>query len=1816
MVLQGQNYNLNNALSGSTVNTCSGNFYDSGGNGGAYNNNQNLSVTFCPDVPGQTITLNFSVLNVENGYDNLYIYDGPSTGSPLINSYSGNVGALIVSSSFGCITIRFTSDGSITLAGWAAVISCSPAPPCSGTNPVCPSGFPDNCAIACPLALSTPVNCNTPASNVFCLDNSSATINTSSPPLMCGPNTVSFAEPFDAWYSFSASAINTSINLFGLDDAALTLYTGSSCGNLIPLECSAYSPVLYLNASSLNPGQTYYLQVSSYDPSLLGSYTLIISSSTVCNPCQEEAELQVSPLPVNGLYQPGTTVDFCFELEDWNTVQTNWFHGMGMELGNGWDLSSIVVNSLPGSCDGDGTWMFVNSVTGTGNGITAGPGFFYDSNQGGPLDGNPENNWGDFCNPANQGWEFCWSITTLDCAGVGNAGSTAISISTYGDGQTGSWGNFECDTDPVYSVYSVLDCCEPPVLTSTTDASCGLCNGSFVVTAMGIAPFSYTVNNASGALVTSGSGANPMINITALCANQIYTIQVLDALGCTSSLQVSLTTTTAPTAAISGGGNICAGQNLNLPITLTGTGPWNLVYALNGTPQAALVITSSPYNLNVSALGNYTLVSVSNASCIGAVSGTASVTLLASDTAAISGGGNICAGQNLNLPITLTGTGPWNLVYALNGSPQAALVITSSPYNLNVNAAGNYTLVSVSNASCNGTISGSAIVTQSLPITSTISGNLSLCSGSSETLNIANTGTPPWNIIYALNGIPQPAISTSNANYPLSVSQAGDYTLVSISNATCSGIVSGTATLTILTAPAVSAITEACNGFDYTVSFTISGGDAASYTVTGAGTLSGNQFTSNSIISGTPYSFTVTDANECDPAVISGSYDCVCPATASISGGGSLCPGETGSINVTLAGNSPWTLVYALNGTPQTPINIASSPYVINGVSPGSYSLVSVSDQDCMGSISGLAEFNSLIAPTGTLTGGGDACPGESVAFLISLTGLAPWTFVYDIDGVVQTGVNTSALAYVLNGTTPGDYTLIDIIDAACNGTVSGVATMSNIPIPNAEMSGNIEICPGETAIIDVDFTGAAPFVFNYSIDGIDQGAFISNDPIFSIESNSPGLYTLTSMSDENCNGNVNGSGIITLYDAPTAITSGSYQLCQGETASMNIALTGDGPWELSYSLNGIPAPSIIALSSPYTWNINQDGSYELLTVTDAHCDGSASGTVDLQLNAPPTLSLPTEQSFCVGESISWEMELTGTGPWDLEILLDGLAWQNIQSVSNVISFETDFDGEISVVSLTDSYCQVTDAGAFDINSNVLPTATIQGDNLICEGSPGQIEVILTGSAPFYFEYSINGIAQGIVNSASDSYSFPFSQAGLLDISQIYDQYCQGIPGSSFNVLLQSLPTATITGDFLLCQGIDTIFLVELSGAGPFDLSYSLNGINQGTINSSSNSIEISASNPGNYTLDSIIDSYCPGVVDGEAQLLYYPDIINDLADTSFCIGSIIDLIPIISGGQGAEYQLEWSGGGINSNAPSITISPDVNTVYTLIVQDDCEIEYTSTVAINVTTRPLLSANILGGQICGPGLVTVQETSEQVNENGYCYWYAQGDTVFDCSAAQFMLSGTGLIDLGFYAEPSEGCFTDTLFEGFIEIREVPDADFIFNPEDPNSAENVVQFIDQSSDADSYEWLLEGIPFSTEPHPSLALPYSEEPEFWIICQVVVNDVQCADTLCTIIKVDNELLLYVPSAFTPDNDGVNDLFFPVFNGTDPEDFSFSIFDRWGNMIWKSIDPDARWDGSSLQNGAYYAPDGVYTWRAQVKRKGTTDEKVYSGVITLLR
>jgi gliding motility-associated-like protein len=94
------------------------------------------------------------------------------------------------------------------------------------------------------------------------------------------------------------------------------------------------------------------------------------------------------------------------------------------------------------------------------------------------------------------------------------------------------------------------------------------------------------------------------------------------------------------------------------------------------------------------------------------------------------------------------------------------------------------------------------------------------------------------------------------------------------------------------------------------------------------------------------------------------------------------------------------------------------------------------------------------------------------------------------------------------------------------------------------------------------------------------------------------------------------------------------------------------------------------------------------------------------------------------------------------------------------------------------------------------------------------------------------------------------------------------------------------------------------------------------------------------------------------------------------------------------------------------------------------------------------------------------------------------------------------------------------------------------------------------------------------------------------------------------------VYVPNTFTPDDDGINEVFLPAISGKSfIHKYVFRIYDRWGTTLFETNDYDEPWKGD-VRGGEYYAKDEVYNWQIIIQLKGSDEERAYQGHVFLLR
>lgn len=162
-------------------------------------------------------------------------------------------------------------------------------------------------------------------------------------------------------------------------------------------------------------------------------------------------------------------------------------------------------------------------------------------------------------------------------------------------------------------------------------------------------------------------------------------------------------------------------------------------------------------------------------------------------------------------------------------------------------------------------------------------------------------------------------------------------------------------------------------------------------------------------------------------------------------------------------------------------------------------------------------------------------------------------------------------------------------------------------------------------------------------------------------------------------------------------------------------------------------------------------------------------------------------------------------------------------------------------------------------------------------------------------------------------------------------------------------------------------------------------------------------------------------------------------------------------------------------------------------------------------------------------------------------------------------------------------------------------------------ENPVMVSDKTSgSADIWQWSFGNIGSSdvANPPPQYFPRNNRESVYNIQLKVSNVSLGCSDSISKLLRVLNHCLIAVPSAFTPNNDGLNDLLYPN-NALTAKDMEFKIFNRWGQLVFFTRNRQEKWNGKV--NGIMQAP-GVFVWYLKYT-DAVTGQKVFQKGTTLL-
>ncbi|MEO0405414.1 MAG: gliding motility-associated C-terminal domain-containing protein, partial [Bacteroidota bacterium] len=334
--------------------------------------------------------------------------------------------------------------------------------------------------------------------------------------------------------------------------------------------------------------------------------------------------------------------------------------------------------------------------------------------------------------------------------------------------------------------------------------------------------------------------------------------------------------------------------------------------------------------------------------------------------------------------------------------------------------------------------------------------------------------------------------------------------------------------------------------------------------------------------------------------------------------------------------------------------------------------------------------------------------------------------------------------------------------------------------------------------------------------------------------------------------------------------------------------------------------------------------------------------------------------------------------------------------------------------------------------------------------------------------------------------------------------------------------------------------------------------------------------------------------------------------DLEWCEGSTIDLE---AGVFNTEMQvISWTVDGQDISGESVSLEAQLGMDF--MVQGTsihgCEAMLAVPVVVNALPQAVFNTDPQEG--CIPLFVNFTNLSQ--NPEGTDYLWDLSGQIFDAfEPPSFTFDDASSLNMSMTAVSPEGCFQTLSADDVIIVHNDPIADFSLTNNELTDDYPYIEIDNNSLDALTWDWETDLFE-STEWSPFVDLGSLTSPNASEICLNVQSEFGCVDSICKNVSWITTPDVFVPNTFTPNQDGVNDQFVPVFNGIDPSTCTLQIFNRWGELIFITDDMQKGWLGESQVGGEYYSQDGVYTWVFQGNDQSTREILQFKGHVQLLR
>jgi gliding motility-associated-like protein len=851
---------------------------------------------------------------------------------------------------------------------------------------------------------------------------------------------------------------------------------------------------------------------------------------------------------------------------------------------------------------------------------------------------------------------------------------------------------------------------------------------------------------------------------------------------------------------------------------------------------------------------------------------------------------------------------------------------------------------------------------------------------------------------------------------------------------------------------------------------------------------------------------------------------------------------------------------------------------------------------------------NVIPRPTSNFIVTTDSCVNSPV--MLSYIGDASDSaqFNWDYTGATFIGLTANGNQLIQYGLSGNHIVSLTVTENGCTSLpFAQNFTLNQPPIANFTMQDTIFVVQNANAA----FIGFAEpsTTFNWNYLGANLISTGSDNSLV-LNYNTIGDYTVTLVLNNNGCISQPYSETITVIPIPSSeFTSSQDSIC----AFSAIAFVYDSSFNSQATYTWNFDGGIIESGSgvgPYAVSWTEAGTKNVSLIVNVGNVSSILTSKSIEVIAIPIAAFDIEDQVCLGETITASYSDVPGSNFQYQWEIDGAQIID-QTIPQNISIVWDTAGvKLLTLSIADAMC-ISVPFTQSVLVNQIPTSTFSLPNYACKSNEIVISYSGNASSAANFEWDFGS---GILNSGTGlgPLSVNWMNTGYATVSLIVTENGCISTLTDTVIPVRENPIADAGIDRLICSG-DTI---QIGNSPTTNYSYNWfpsNGVLNDTVANPLLLLETMHDyvETVNFLL-TVNDGFCSANDSVSFNVAPMPQAAFEVPAPQCFNGNSFDFTP--SGVYNSEATFFWNFGPhgyshspteINQNDISFDVT-GYQTVSLVISQFGCTSE-TFVDSVLVNEHPIVDYSAINVKGCVP-LTTTFSGISSFEDNAIFNWnFGDGNSSQGQNISHDYLE-SGYMSVTLTVIDANGCSGTAVKQSMVEVLEQPIAGFRTYPEIVLIGAEDLELTSLSQNALYCYYVIEGDTILGCPS---SYSFTDE-GIYTITQVVVNAKGCTDEVSHTVQVEYGTEYYIPTAFTPNADGTNDVF--TVEGEKLKNFNLIIFDRWGNEIFSSSDPAFGWNGYNA-DGSFAYPEGVYPFKLEM-RSYTNRDIVENGQITLFR